>query len=615
MANRLIGMVIFLTLAGITSSCSAVQVSKTDIYPLPTDVAAKVANRIVEETTFSFKPALPKASDEGYMYLDFAHSLDTAQNGIYYARSELFVNHERSGHILPDDDLSTARFGISHTAGEVEIKLDGNVIYRTKTTSASIPVGHDYDRFVPATYVEIPELKGEKHHLSVKMIATNPENARIWLGFFAKSGAPLASTISFKPPMLKNAPNYMHFIVAGPVDGSSSGLDTEHPLASDILDYSVDYVGAGGKTIRWDFPRVHLLRKHADKLDYADWRYFTGTILASLYQVSDTFEKLDYQPYINQHMNFFLSKRPLLEQERANYGRLHSPFGHYFRYALLDDVGVTALPFAERLIRKYGSAVNDHTNDAEYEIANNAIDHILHKVPRLPDGTLGRLNPLPLTVWADDMFMGTGVLMKMAKALNKPSYMDEAIKQIMLIDEKLYDPETSVYWHGWFGSKEEPSSSKWGRANGWTIMAKTDALLALNPADEKYGALLKAFQRHAKGLLTLQSKDGLWHQILDNKNTYLETSASAMFIRAFAEGLRNGWLSWDEYGPAFIKGWKAVTNKIPESGLVEGIVKGTPIFFSDEQYDKHPTRLNDPRGLGAVLYMCVSVERLRKSIE
>ena len=201
--------------------------------------------------------------------------------------------------------------------------------------------------------------------------------------------------------------------------------------------------------------------------------------------------------------------------------------------------------------------------------------------------------------------------MRMAKAVGNKYYLEEAVNQILLIDKHLSDPEAGVYWHGFFGHSEKHTSSKWGRANGWTIMAKTDALLVLDKSNKKYASLLKAFQVHARGPLKLQSEDGCWHQVLDNPATYLETSSSAMFVRAFAEGIRNGWLSRDEFSAATVKGWKAVTRQITQNGLVKGIVKGTPILFSDEQYNNHPVRLNDPRGLGAILYMAVSMEKLR----
>lgn len=581
--------------------------------PEPAKLARQVADRIVAETTFAFAPELPGADDEGFYYIDFADSLRAAAGGLYFARADIAVGTDEPADTLPGDKLATARFGISHSAGAVEVRLDGKVIYAKTTKQDHFPVGHDYDRYDAGSYVAVDLAPGSKHTLAVRMLPGKADAARIWLGFFGKSGATLSPRLKVTPAQVKDAPEMLHFIVAGPVP-APKGIATDHPLGATTPDFSGDYEGADGQPVRWDVPRIHLQRKHADKLEYADWRYFTGAILDAMYSVTDTFDSLDYQPYINRHLDFFLEKRPLIERERADYGLIHSAYGHYFRFALLDDAGIPALPFADRFLRRFGAGAQARPGDADYDLAHRAAEHVMNNMPRFSDGTIGRLNPVPLSIWADDMYMGASILIRMGEATGNQAYWDEAARQVLLIDKHLYDPATSVYWHGKLGEDGPHTTSKWARANGWTIMAKTDILLALDKGHKDYPALLAAYKRHAEGLLKFQSSQGRWHQVLDNSDTYLETSASAMFIRAFAEGVRNDWLDETAFLPAIEKGWKAVAAEVREDGMVKGIVKGTPILFSDDAYDKQPVRLNDPRGLGAFLHMTVSVERLQRAL-
>ncbi|MEX2363343.1 MAG: hypothetical protein WD597_06950 [Balneolaceae bacterium] len=39
---------------------------------------------------------------------------------------------------------------------------------------------------------------------------------------------------------------------------------------------------------------------------------------------------------------------------REDYGLIAGPFGHYFRFSLLDDVGMQTVPYANRLLENRG---------------------------------------------------------------------------------------------------------------------------------------------------------------------------------------------------------------------------------------------------------------------
>ena len=143
-------------------------------------------------------------------------------------------------------------------------------------------------------------------------------------------------------------------------------------------------------------------------------------------------------------------------------------------------------------------------------------------------------------------------------------------------------------------------------------MAKTELLMRMPEDHPKRGEVLEIFRRHAEGLLAVQSSDGRWHQVLDNPDTYLETSCTAMFTRAFAEGVARGWIPEEGFREGAERGWEAVARQVRPDGKVEGIVRGTPIFYSDQEYEDHGTRLNDPRGLGAVLYAASSMQRMNQ---
>ncbi|HUF09693.1 MAG TPA: glycoside hydrolase family 88 protein [Rhodothermales bacterium] len=574
----------------------------------PREIARRVADRIVTETVFDFKPALQPGEQEGFYTVDFFDTFGGSENGLYYARSVLVVDSTSDG-----DDLSGLALGITHSAGALKLTVGERVVYSAARSKDGTIHHLDYALVRPDTVVSLPLPQGV-HRVSVKFAPSGP-TALVRLGLVTEHSELAFEHAHLEAPAPTDPPESVRFLVIGPFDAGDAGFETVAGPDNDWLNFSAEYRGLENRVVRWDIPRFHLVRDHPERLEYSDWRYFSGTFLDAMFAVSDRFEGLDYSDYVNRHLEFFLEKRDVIAAERNDYNLIESAFGHYFRGSLLDDVGMQAVPFADRLLdqKRRGGSIGD--DDAGLEIVKSVAAYVYEDARRLPDGTFARLNPDSLTVWADDLFMGSIILIRAAELLDRPEYLDEAVRQVTLMHRQLEDADSGLYWHGRFARTGEPSSSKWARANGWTMMAKTELLLNLDDDDPGFRTVLASFQSHATALLRVQCDDGRWRQVLDNPDTYLETSATAMFVRAFAEGIRNGWLPKEAYIEAVRRGWSALGHQVRDDGMVEGIVRGTPIFYSDEEYNRHPTRLNDPRGLGAVLHAAVAVDRLNEWLE
>ena len=122
---------------------------------------------------------------------------------------------------------------------------------------------------------------------------------------------------------------------------------------------------------------------------------------------------------------------------------------------------------------------------------------------------------------------------------------------------------------------------------------------------------MSIYKEHVKGLLKVQDKDGMWHQVLNHPESYEESSCTAMFVLGIARGLTNGWLN-DTYKESALNGWSALTNKIDSNGVVHGICRGTGVGDNLPFYFNRPTIDNDPRGLGAVITAGIEISRLLK---
>ena len=61
--------------------------------------------------------------------------------------------------------------------------------------------------------------------------------------------------------------------------------------------------------------------------------------------------------------------------------------------------------------------------------------------------------------------------------------------------------------------------------------------------EDLFQEIMDIYLADAEGLLALQSDDGRWHNVLTEEETYLESSASAMFILGMLRGVERGWSS------------------------------------------------------------------------
>jgi unsaturated rhamnogalacturonyl hydrolase len=228
-------------------------------------------------------------------------------------------------------------------------------------------------------------------------------------------------------------------------------------------------------------------------------------------------------------------------------------------------------------------------------------DYISHKQFRLPDGTLARNSPFPNSVWGDDAYMSVPFLAQMGALTGNRSYFDDAAKQIIQMYGKLFVPSVGLCTHAW--NAENPDDHPhyyWGRANGWCIVATVELLSVLPDDHPAKAQLLQILRAHAQGIATAQSGAGLWHQMLDRPDSYLETSCSAMFTYALARGINRGWLDAAAYGPVAQAGWNGLTTRISNQGHITGTCIGTN-YADDYVYYYNRPAVDDVHGYGPVL--------------
>jgi unsaturated rhamnogalacturonyl hydrolase len=150
----------------------------------------------------------------------------------------------------------------------------------------------------------------------------------------------------------------------------------------------------------------------------------------------------------------------------------------------------------------------------------------------------------------------------------------------------------------------------WARANGWALMAKVELLdvLPANHPGRKF--VMDQLKAHAKGLASFQSGNGFWHQLLNRTDSYLETSATAIYAYCIAHACNKGWLDPVTYAPMAMLAWNAVATKVNDKGQVEGTCVGTGMAFDPAFYYYRPVNVFAAHGYGPVLLAGAELYRM-----
>jgi len=232
---------------------------------------------------------------------------------------------------------------------------------------------------------------------------------------------------------------------------------------------------------------------------------------------------------------------------------------------------------------------------------SNFIQYISTGQQRLTDGTLARNRPQLNTLWLDDLFMSVPALAQMGKYTGNTKYYDDAVKQVLQFSRRMFNYEKGLYMHGWVQEMEEHPQFHWARANGWAVMTMVELLDVLPENHEGRAKILDLLKRHIRGLANYQSGEGFWHQLIDRNDSYLETSATAIYAYSIARAINRGWIDARVYAPMAILAWNAVTTKINSTGQVEGTCVGTGMAFDPAFYYYRPVSVYAAHGYGPVI--------------
>jgi unsaturated rhamnogalacturonyl hydrolase len=312
-----------------------------------------------------------------------------------------------------------------------------------------------------------------------------------------------------------------------------------------------------------------------------------------------------YAEYTFKRMEFLADIRPyFLKLEKQQPESRHAMYSVFHPHAL-DDAGA----MCAAMIKSEQAGFKGDLNP----MIDNFIDYISNKQFRFEDATFARNRPQLNSLWLDDLFMSVPALAQMGKYTGNNKYFDDAVKQVLQFSKRMFNYEKGLYMHGWVLNMDQHPQFHWARANGWAIMTMVELLEVLPDNYAGRDQVLDLLKLHIRGLANYQSPQGFWHQLIDRNDSYLETSATAIFVYCIAHAINKHWIDPLAYGPVALLGWNAVSTQVTPEGFVKGTCVGTGMGFDPAYYYYRPVNVYAAHGYGPVLLAGAEIIELLKN--
>lgn len=257
--------------------------------------------------------------------------------------------------------------------------------------------------------------------------------------------------------------------------------------------------------------------------------------------------------------------------------------------------------------------------DAKYlTVVEDALHYLAQVATRTEEGGISHLGDAPVvTLWVDSLFMFGNVLMKHGELADDPAALGEFRSQFAIFTDLLQsDGGFYRHAHNWPGQDE---NVYWGRGNGWVAAAGSEYLRVLRDRGETDAVAETAMDRLMEAARAVQDpKTGLWWTVLNRPDeTYLETSATALFSYALARLYRYGYTD-DTALRAIADAMDGVRSRVVTTKLGKPVitgVSGPTGVGSFANYAGIKTIDDVPFGIGAVILALVESSGLPEPVK
>jgi unsaturated rhamnogalacturonyl hydrolase len=262
----------------------------------------------------------------------------------------------------------------------------------------------------------------------------------------------------------------------------------------------------------------------------------------------------------------------------------------------LPKLSVNAVSVGHALLSLYQS-----TGDEKYiDFATQMAEFLKHNAERFADGIFqhtvnSETYHFPQQAWVDTMMMAGYFLIRIGSLVNREDLFEDGLHQYHGHENFLQDPVTNLYYHGWDHiAQNHMSGVYWARGNAWAALTMSKALDLVHVTHPSFMIIEGSLRDQLSALVRLQSDTGLWHTVLTDPTSYLETSGSA----GIAAALLSAGSLYNKFVQKSIQG---ILEQITEVGTVTQVSAGTAVMRDVLGYKQVPCKRVQGWGQGLAL--------------
>lgn len=384
--------------------------------------------------------------------------------------------------------------------------------------------------------------------------------------------------------------------------GRGTGLEIAYAPENGIS-FTTPYFDAEKKKVFWRLADGSYIRVYLDTFFFGQWYY---ALMVGHFGILNTYRAFGDRrlyDYFNASMNIIATYYSYAKYDGAEFETNPSMLPRTYCFRELDPVGTMGMNLAEAYFNTNSDAALSVINELENVLYSSAI-------PKFEDGVINRVT----TMWSDDLFMGCPFMVRLGLLKNDEKHFDMAYTQFKGYYDRMFIREIKLFSHIYFVEDEEKSNVTWGRGNGWVMVSLADFLENVPKTYKHYDELAEMFREMSEGVANAQDERGMWHQVLDHPESFIESSCTAMFLFALSKGVTLGILD-KKYVANADKAYKAILeNFIDKDGNIYGVCMGSGCRKDWQYYsDCLNTIKNEDHGTGITLAAVSAYKNVKES--